>query len=284
MAAKDFQSLVTGTPLTFPYDCGSHCKITAVKPIGSGGTGGVIAQSGNGFVGLAAGSELNIEFPSSTSAVMFRLWCGAAPTRLDFYASAGAHLGTISVTKGPLGSGTVAFAAEEISRAILYHDNDEGLLLSMQWDDSNHTTTMLSDQPEDYVKRAAAVAFTLTGAWRVDATRTGELFRARRAVAAAAALTPNFAGNVEVVIPSAEAQSLGTVGSIWQDCVNAANDATLVRGTEVAARIVAARDLEHNIIDSNLQTAPISLLGPFQNVSPRGQELVFVEVVGGMAV
>lgn len=280
MAGKDFQSMATGTNLTFPYDCGSHCKITAVKPLGSGATGGAITQSGNGFVGLAAGNELYVEFPSSTSAIMFRLWCGAAPSRLDVYSSTGALLAALSLAKGPLGNGVIAFAAEEIGRANLHHDNGEGLLLGMQWDDPHQYSTLLSDEPIDDVIQAAAVAFTLTGAWRVDATRAGELFRARRAVAAAAALVPNFGGNSKVVIPSAEALSLGTVASVWRDCITAANDARLVRGVEVAARIVTARDLEHNIVHGSAKTKGNSLIGPFQNVSPGGQEQVFVEVLG----
>src|SRR5262245_6576412 len=122
MAAKDFQSMTLGTALTFPYDCGSHCEITTMNPIGSGMVGGSIAQSGHGFVGLAAGTQLDIQFPSSTCAVAFRLWCGATPSRLDFYALNGTHLTALSLTKGPLGSGVIAFAAEEIARAILHHD------------------------------------------------------------------------------------------------------------------------------------------------------------------
>lgn len=278
MTTHDFQSMLPGTGLTFPYDCGGQCSIRAINPIGPGTTGGAIAQSGNGFVGLAAGTQLEVQFPSSTSTVAFRLWCGATPSRLEVYSSTGIHLGTRSLKMGPLGNGVIAFAADDVARGVLHHDNGEGLLLAIEWESDPAHFVKLGPASEDEATRAARLVFGLTGAWRAAAASNADLTRARRAVARAAfTRAPEFVASLATA-PSDEELTLGTVGSIWYECTDAAMNATQIFSSEVATRIIETIENSAGGTNGFVARPGYKVLGPFEDVTPGKQGPVYIEV------
>lgn len=268
MTTTDFQSILPGKALAFPYDCAPQCRIISISPIGPGPSGGSISESGNGFVGLAAGTRLEIQFSPSTSAVSFRLHCSATPSRLEIYSSTGTLLGNRSLIKGPLGVGAIAFAANDIARGVLLHDNGEGLLLAVQWDGDGDTELKRKqrDEPEDGVMRAAGVVFALTGALRATAERTADLNRAREAIAAAVMRGVGEFATGRIITPTAEDLELGTVRSVWHDCMAAATRASQIKRAEVAMRTSEENE--------GLSTA--GALGPFEDMSPGGRKSIYV--------
>jgi hypothetical protein len=149
----------------------------------------------------------------------------------------------------------------------------------MQWDGDQGDPARFRQEPEDEVTRAAGVVFALTGAWRAAAARTADLTRARRALAIAAfKRAPGFIGDLGI-IPAAEEQALGTVGSIWRDCRDAATSARQFLGSEVATRIIETIEEPHS--DGIVARPEIGALGPFEDVTPGQRRSVYVEVQYG---
>jgi hypothetical protein len=270
MTAHDFQSMSPGTSLTFPYACGVQCRIGSLSPMGPGSMGGSITQSGNGFVGLAAGKILEVQFPPLTSTIAFRLWCGAATSRLEVYSSTGTLLATRHLMKGSLGNGIISLAMEGITRALLHHDNGEGLLLGMQWEGGRAIEPQIKlnreRETDDPIMQAAIAVFALTGTFRAAAALTADLSLARKAIAAAVMTgKPEFAVGL-MVTPSREALELGTVDAVWRDCKEAAISASNTYRAKIATQIRQSLEGLH----------PTEALGPFEDISPGGRRNLFV--------
>ncbi|RVG20630.1 hypothetical protein [Sinorhizobium meliloti] len=261
MAYKNFQTERPGTHLAFPYLAGQGATIVSAQPV-TASTGSIRVD--NGFVGLDVGDRAILAFDPPAVAFRVYLFCGASPTNVTAIDVGGTPHSLPALRKGPLQTGSIAYAGEGVATVILEHSNLEGSLLRLDWDNAEAAATVSSksEEPTMSDELVAGILYAQTAGWRAAVEKAQDLEEAR--VRLASTFLSGGALHHSAIVPRAEDLCHPTVQMIWRSCLKAA--------ARAASRASAAEG----------KVAPVpftgseSGLGPFIDLGSRGTEIIVV--------
>lgn len=253
MPYKDFQSEDLGARLSFPYLAGPGATIVSVQPSNAWGD----VRSDSGFVGLDVGVGATIEFDPPVAAFRMDLFAGANPTIATVVHKGGAR-SQRTLAKGPLQTGSIAYAGSGIAAVVLSHRDRKGLLLRLDWDNGVDVTLASSNSSIAVSTHLAGMIYARTASWRARHDKVAELETARSELALSILA-------VDAIIPSEVDLRHLVVRAIWQSCLTAANAALSGNGKQSACEVVVERFSGDEMG-----------LGPFIDLRSKGTEIMVV--------